>query len=240
MPRDRDRVTEGRRTGRGLEPAAGDHEASLEGGVGQRRAVRRDGAPDEGLDEGGPGRTGGATERRRIGRDGPPADDLEARRGERLGDEPASRPAPVARTGAGQEELEDRRPLGGEAGAGRERLDDGRIERDRHAGAVGRRTVGSERAAVSEGRQAAEPERQDLGQAAAAGVGDEPDPAGIVLERGVVERRERIARPGSGRPSAAGLLWWLEGHCWVSVAGSEDREGVEPTAREEPGGRSRC
>ncbi len=234
-----DRPARGRRNGDDVAQPR-----TLEGGVAERGPPGVERAADERLDERwatGPGR---ATERIGVRRDRPPAQDLEPVGRETIADEPAGRSVPGAGTGPRQEELDDGRAILGKPAPGREGLDDRRVERDRHAGAVGRCAVCAERATVGEGGQTAEGEGQDVGKALAAGVGDESDAARVVFERRVVEGRDRVTRGdpiapggrGSGRARRTpGSLWRFDGHWWNSVGASAE---VEPTAREEPDGRS--
>ena len=64
-------------------------------------------------------------------------------------------------------------------------------------GAVARGAVGGEGAAMTEGAEAAERQGEHPGAGPAAGVRDEPDPAGVVLVARVVEGRlGALAVPG--------------------------------------------
>ena len=69
-----------------------------------------------------------------------------------------------------------------------EQLQQRSVERQRDPGAVARLAVGAERAAMAERGQPGEGQRQDPVARPAAGVRDEPDAAGVVLEPRVVER----------------------------------------------------
>ena len=231
--RDRDHVAEPGGSGGGLDPAADEDEPSLECGVGQGCSAGVERATDERLDERRPARPGRATER--DGSVGTVRQRATSRPSAARRSATSAPGAAAAAAGAGsrQEELDDGGSLGGETGAGHERLDDGRIERDRHAGAVRRGAVGPERAAMGERGEPAERERQDLGPA-----------SGRRRRRRTRSRRHRARTPGrrGARSASRRVGRGRVGRCGGSMDIRWDSVGmgaeVEPTAREEPGGRS--
>src|SRR6185503_488382 len=224
------------------------------------RRVRR--AMDERLDERRAARPRRAAERVGIGRDRSPVDDGETGRPERVRDQPPGSTA----TGAGprprQEQLDDAWGVRGPRRVEPETRQDRRRQRERDAGAVGGGAVCAERAAVRERRQAAEGEWQDISAPPATGVRDEPDPAGVVLELRVVERgrvpaavgstrrldrhrRTRIVirrREGGTGDEAITMRFGGERSAPTPARHPESLRhrapGRQPTAREEPDGRS--
>ena len=194
----------------GLEPAARDDQAALEGIVGQRPRVIR--APRRTLDDRvgeGRSRVGGrGTKRRDVERHGPPRGDRQAALEERRLHE---RPGTLLRpAGPWQEQRDDARPRRPRSSPRDQRQQRAR-ERQRDPGAIARHPVGPERATVAEGRQAGQRQRQHALVRPAARVRDEPDATGVVLEAFLVQR---------GDLPVAGSL----------VHGLDSREGGKPAA----------
>jgi hypothetical protein len=85
----------------------------------------------------------------------------------------------------------------------------------------------------------AERKRQDRVPLPATRVRDEPDPAGVVLERRVVERRDRArpARARCTRVASLASLWRFDGHPDPDSDGSPAGAGGGSTGRSGGAGR---
>jgi hypothetical protein len=204
---DRERLAEARRARGRLQAPTQHDEPALEVAIREENiAMRGARSMEEHLGERRPARAGRPTERRRLGGHDPPVDDPEAELPDDVGGS-ASRHVPRRPTGPRQEQLEDGRSFGRPGGVEAEGRQDAAVQRHRDAGAVGRSAVRAERAAMGQRREPAQRQRKDLGPMRAARVRDEPDPARVVLERGVVQRRA-ITEGATARAA----LWGFEGH----------------------------
>jgi hypothetical protein len=210
----RDRqVVEPRGASCGLEASAGDDEATFEIGVRDRTTGGVDRPVDDNVPDVRAGGSRRGPERARIHRHASPRNDAQPLARERLGDDrPGSRRSTAP---ARQEGNDDSGPLS--ARAGNNGFQEGRLQWKRDTRPIARLTIGPERAAMAERRQAAQRKGQHPLEVAATGVRDEPDPARIVFELRVVERSVRRA----------------------SVLRHARLRGGEATARErgDPGGR---
>ena len=175
----------------GLDASAGPEDAEVQIDVGSPAcspgAIRGAIRGHDGLDEGRLRCGCFPSQRRRVAWNRPPASD-----GESLGLDRRLDHVPGAfltRSTAREEQLEDRRSVA--RSDRRIRADPGpkrRLERHGDARAIGRLTVGGERAAMAERGQARQGEGEDSECGPPAGIGDEPDATGIVLVARVVER----------------------------------------------------
>src|SRR5436190_2300389 len=183
---------------------------------------------EERLRERRPARARSGAERGRLGGHGPPVDHAEAELADHACGDPAAGSGAGSRARWREEQLDDGRPFLGPGRVEPERPEHARAERQRDARAVRRGAVGAERTPVRQRRQPAEREREDLRPAGSARVRDEPDAARIVLERGVVQRRD----VGVGA-TARSALWRVDDH---PVAGSRFGRWME----DRPPGRSQA
>ncbi len=178
-----------------LDATTGPEDAEIHVGVGGPAGSPGVIRPHDGLDEGRPRRRGLPPECGWIARHGPPSSDGKALGLERRLHQ-VSGPCLGCSTGR-EEQLEDRRSVArSDRGIRADPGPEGRLEREGDAGAIGRLTVGGERAAVAERGKAGQGEGEDPGRGSTAGIGDEADATGIVLVARVVERWIR------GDPSA--------------------------------------
>ena len=164
----------------------------------------------------------------RIHRHAPPGEDAEALRRESLVEDAARRRA-GGRVGR-QEDGADGESRGvghGHAGVGRQGGHHPGRDGDGQARPVARLRVGGDRAPVGQRRQGLERQRHDARRPprARAGLGDEPDAAGVVLEPGVVEGRAGDGRDGGDGAARSVHLGGLRG-----VAGPLPHRG-RPTVR---------
>ncbi len=204
------------RTGTRVGPAAGTGERELEVGLGERGR-----AGDQRLLDDRQGCRGLAAERGGIERDASPDGRGQAFLGQRGLDD---RPRPGVGRGAApsrrREHGQHARPIAGD-GVRVEDADERRRQGQQDPGTVARRAVSREGAPVTQGAQTAEGEGEDACTRPAAGVRNEPDPAGIVLVARVVEGR-LLAEPVPGLS------------LWGAVVGHRRL----PIGRRTPGGRS--
>ncbi len=193
---------EGCRPGQALDPPGCENQEELEAGC--RAAVR---PRHDRLGDQRPAGGSLCAQDRRIHRDGPPFRSAEPLcRDGGLDDRPSLCPAaPVAR----QEQAQDAGPR---SESRRDAGQDGGLQRQADPGSVARLAIGGERAAVAQCAEPGECQRQDAVARAPAGIGDEPNPARVMLEPGIVERNlegtvgpeRHRGLPVGGRPALAG------------------------------------
>ena len=174
--------------GAAVDPATGQEQAALEGPVRDRPPTRGDRTGHEHLEERGPRRARRGPEDRWIGRDDTSPGGHQPNFSEGCLHERHCSGA--AHPWARQEQLEDpgTRSDARPAAQSRGQMHDQRcVERQGDPGAIGRCTVGPERAAMAQGRQPREGEREHAIPRAPARVGNESDTTRIVLGGRIVE-----------------------------------------------------
>ena len=132
------------------------------------------------------------------------------------------------------------------AAVARDQRQDGRIERERDAGAVAGLAIGAERPAMGERRQPGQGQRQHPIARPTTRIGDEPHATGVVLVARVVERhRHRAASAGTVAIALVGVhgdrhLRWDDAAAVERIDSGRRVNGVTTMRRRPAGpGRSR-